>query len=315
MLKKWTEEEILFLKENYYSLEAKKLSASLGRSISSIRTKFSKLGLCKLKKWSKKDSEYLIKNYDKKTLEEIAHKLKCCSRTIFEKSKILQLKPDYRHCVSCCNDTLFDENNWNPTLAYIVGLVLADGHVSNCNIGYSVSIELCDRDVIYKLKNITEHKTGIYSRKLKSGKTSYRIVFSGRKVWQFFTALGMGHNKSHTAIWPIGLPSEYTNHFLRGLFDGDGCITLMSNMYPRVSIVGTEKVIKETGTVFVDYNTMQKHVAKSSWVIYYNGVKAINFLNYIYQGSTKGIRMDRKYTKHLKALKWTGREKNFDKSN
>lgn len=317
MAKKWTKEENIFLKENYYTIDHKELSKKLCRTISSIRTKVSELGVSKQRRWSEKDSEYLIKNYNKNTLKEIGNELGYCSRTIFEKTKMLQLKPEYIHHVSCCDERFFVRENWSCELAYVVGLMLADGHISKYDsTHWSVALALCDKDVIYKLKNITGHKAGIYGRKLKSGKTYYRIEFSGRKIWQFFTGLGMNNHKSHSAMWPVGLPKEYVSHFLRGLFDGDGCISFAQGIYPRINIVGTEKVIKGVGNAFDDYNTIRKCTAKSSWVIWYNGLKAINFLNYVYQGSTEAIRMDRKYNKYLKALKWVeARRKKFDKSN
>ena len=44
MAKKWTKEENIFLKENYYTIDHKELSKKLCRTISSIRTKVSELG-------------------------------------------------------------------------------------------------------------------------------------------------------------------------------------------------------------------------------------------------------------------------------
>lgn len=315
--RRWTKEEIIFLKDNYYGIGHKELGKKLYRTVSSIRSKACELGICERKKWSEKDSEYLIKNYNKNTLKEIANELNYCYETIFEKTKMLKLKPDYVHRIFPCHEDFFNKKNWSCELAYIVGLMLADGHISKYGgAHWSVAIALCDKDVIYKLKNVTGHKAGIYCRKLRSGKMYCRIEFSGRKIWQFFTELGMDHHKSYSAIWPIGLPNEYASHFLRGVFDGDGCVSFAQGIYPRVNVVGTEKVIKEVGVVFDNYNTIKKCTGKSSWVIWYSGLKAISFLNYIYQGSTEDIRMDRKYNKYLKALKWSRtRRKRFDKSN
>lgn len=77
MNKKYTDEEITFVKENYKKLTVKQLAEKLNKSTYNISTILSELGLKKQvhKPWNKEEIEFLKKNYMSMTNTEIAKRL------------------------------------------------------------------------------------------------------------------------------------------------------------------------------------------------------------------------------------------------
>jgi len=201
------------------------------------------------------------------------------------------------------NNNFFE--TWSPELAYIIGLFIADGHISdyeNCgkkNVTFSNNI--IDVDMIEKIANVTGYKNKIL--KFKSGMC--RVRFSGNFVWEFFKNLGFDNHKTTTAQIPAQLlnVSELHPHLIRGIFDGDGSVSIRSrrvDIYPSVNIVGTQSVIDFISSVYTFYNS--KGIHKSVYRINYEGKNAVQFMNNIYNAST--IHMDRKYDKFLRVKDW-----------
>lgn len=215
------------------------------------------------------------------------------------------------------NDNFF--NTWSPELAYIIGLFIADGHISDYEKSgkrkVTFSNQTIDKDMLEKIAKICGYKNNILD--FKSGMS--RIQFAGKFIWEFFSGLGFDNHKTHNAKIPerlIDIPKLHP-HLIRGLLDGDGSINIKDrkmNIYPEAYIVGTKDVVDFVATVYPFFNTNRPH--KSIHRITYSGKNAVEFLNEIYEDST--IHMDRKYHKYIKiknwestCKRWTKEEKNF----
>ena len=117
---------------------------------------------------------------------------------------------------------MIDLSKWSANLAYAVGLIATDGNLS----GDGRHIDLTSKD-IDQLKNFDKclglettitYKTSGFSEKLYS-----RIQFSNVKLYRWLQSIGLTPKKSKT-IGSINVPNRYFFDFLRGHFDGDGCI-------------------------------------------------------------------------------------------
>lgn len=111
-----------------------------------------------------------------------------------------------------------------PEKAYILGFLIADGHVTKRGYGVQVSVKESDGDL---LRVITQKigcdaplKTTINHH---DGSRMTRLSFYGKKLVADLNALGLYHDKSTTAIYPAVVP-EFERHLVRGLWDGDGYI-------------------------------------------------------------------------------------------
>lgn len=297
----WTDGEIIFLQENYKDMAYSEIGDILNRSYKAISAKAVKFGLkrCVSRLWTDEEEKYLVENCDKTPLIKMVIYLDRSYTAISKRLSFLGLKSGFKYHRPKYNEKFFDV--WSPELAWLVGIMLSDGHISSnfrCGSKF-VNIRMCDKDVVEKVKKIIQYKGKVRfcKREQLQYKDSYIIVVYGNAIWQFFIDLGMDNHKSYTAKWPVGLPDEYVSHFLRGLFDGDGSISFGKKGYPFARICGTESVIKSVVKYVGLHYTI--HPSKNSYIVQYTGVRAKDFLNFIYKDSTENIRMDRKYKKYL----------------
>lgn len=303
MVRKWADKEVKYLRENYGKLSAKKLSEKLDRSYYSISQKASSLDLFITKHYSDNELEYLKENYGKFSVQKIAKNLERSTQSVSVKISKLGLADKSKRTYAPNVDMDFF-NKWSPELAYIVGFFLADGCISDyekhscCLVTFSCS----DRDVINKIVDVAVFQGNIYEIKIVGYKIIYKIVFSGRLIWDFFKYLGFDNNKSYTAKIPKQVPQHLIPHLVRGIFDGDGNIYLRpTTLYPYIKIVGTKDVVMKIGSIFNFYGSIRP-ISNCTFVISYNGKSAIDFMESIYCDSK--IHMNRKYGLYLESLKW-----------
>lgn len=300
----WSESDIKFLCDNHNKMYYKDIAKLLGKSERTVCYKAIKLGFRKVTRrfWNSEEEQYLIDNYSNMPIKKIAEVINRSYMAIALKAMLLGLKVEYSYHEPSYNDMFFD--TWSKELGWFVGVVLSDGHVSNMPNNKFVRIKMCDRDVIEKLGTLTDYKLNIleFDSKEEKHSASFTISFNGRKIWDFFTDLGMDNNKSTTAFLP-DIPEQHFNHFVRGVFDGDGSIYLTEKNYPYASICGTKKVVYGLADILGIKHNIHKY-SDVTFSVQYTGKRAIEFLNFIYKDSQNIIRMDRKYDKYKKALKY-----------
>lgn len=95
--RKWTAEEIEFLKENYGRISPGEIARILNRSKPSIAGMAGKIGLRRKKepRWAEEEIEFLRENWGKMTPETIARRLGRTVEAIDVKAKRLKLGPTY----------------------------------------------------------------------------------------------------------------------------------------------------------------------------------------------------------------------------
>ncbi len=112
---------------------------------------------------------------------------------------------------------------WSPELAYAVGLLATDGNLSPD--GRHINLTSKDIDLLetFKrclgLKNTIGEKHGGFEKRT----TCFSVQFGDIVFYRWLLALGLTPNKSKT-IGALKIPDRYFFDFLRGSFDGDGCI-------------------------------------------------------------------------------------------
>lgn len=104
--------------------------------------------------------------------------------------------------------------------AYFLGFIVADGNISkdtNC-----VKIIQKETYVLYEFKKYIQFEGEIYTSKNRNIST---ISISSEKTKKDLHNLGLFSNKTMTVQYP-NVPEHLQNHFMRGVFDGDGCISI-----------------------------------------------------------------------------------------
>lgn len=107
--------------------------------------------------------------------------------------------------------------------AYILGFFFADGYNSNTQIEFTQLEQ--DEDVLIQINNAMESEVPIYSYiNHINGKTKKILRFSNQEMCKDMNNLGGIKGKSLILEFPKYLPKELIPHFIRGYFDGDGCV-------------------------------------------------------------------------------------------
>lgn len=127
------------------------------------------------------------------------------------------------------NEHYFDQID-TPNKAYILGFLYADG--SNCMSKRTVSISLAeeDKDILERIRLEIGNERPLefidYSDKHDFGymyQNQYRLLLFSADICRALESYGMVPNKSLILQFPT-LNKELLPHFIRGYFDGDGCL-------------------------------------------------------------------------------------------
>jgi len=162
--------------------------------------------------------------------------------------KEFQLDPRGGHNRYKCNFDFF--KRWTNEMAYVLGFLYADGCIVNAVSSRTQYIQFNskDKEILEAIRKIIKsehplhirpahlviHKNAVY----KSTKT-FILRIGSRKMFNDLQHFGLTPNKSKVVTFPF-VPSRYLNHFVRGYFDGDGCVSLCK----------TKGVVKKLSVIF-----------------------------------------------------------------
>jgi intein/homing endonuclease len=113
---------------------------------------------------------------------------------------------------------------WTPEMAYVLGFFAADGNMCiHKNGGKYIEFTSCDKEILIKIRKSLEsnHKISTRFRDTKS----YRIQLGSKEIYEDLLKLGMVPTKSFTLKFPF-VPEQHRRDFIRGYFDGDGCVSI-----------------------------------------------------------------------------------------
>ena len=121
------------------------------------------------------------------------------------------------------NQEFFD--TWSSDMAYVLGFFAADGAMilSTKGAGF-VEFHNTDRMLIASIRRAigSDHRISARARP-RPWKTAYRLQIGSKKWFSQLTELGFTQKKSLT-LRMTAVPDKYSPDFVRGYFDGDGCV-------------------------------------------------------------------------------------------
>lgn len=199
------------------------------------------------------------------------------------------------------NENIFDSID-NEEKAYWLGFIYADGCLSSRDNGFELSLSIKDIKHLEKFNSFMEHEKD----NVRIGTSKYngkelkrcRWGVTNKHLWETLNNLGCTPRKSKTLKFPDIYLGKFTKDFIRGYFDGDGCITYKKDTVESQStIVGTECFLKKVQEILQAENIVSKiredKRMKYTKVLCISSKSERDFLNYIYSGST--IYLDRKF--------------------
>jgi hypothetical protein len=187
-----------------------------------------------------------------------------------------------------------------------LGFIVADGCIQKS--GYKLTIGVKDKDVLPKFKKAIDSGSPISSINKYDKRTGkiYDIEFlqvNSKEFCQYIRNHGVDENKSKSFKFPI-IEEKYYSHFVRGMFDGDGNITIINNRY-RINLLSTSEclIFIENYLKTIEITTQEIYYTKYANLCSVSIQKdAFKFLEWIYKDSIESNRLNRKYEKFIKNI-------------
>ncbi len=129
---------------------------------------------------------------------------------------------------------------WSHDMAYILGFLFADGNIIKTKRNtHFVGIYSADYELLLSISNALSSNHKISTCSYESGSV-YKIQIGSKELFGDLVMLGLTPNKSKRMKLPK-VPKKYCSDFIRGYFDGDGCVwkgmTHLNRKTPTLAIL------------------------------------------------------------------------------
>lgn len=119
--------------------------------------------------------------------------------------------------------------------AYILGLYASDGSIDEKRKTFRIHLQECDAYLIYLIKDTIAPDSRIWTLEDRvcvnprngteyKGHNSLGIDINSSKICTDLVNLGLGYKKTYSENHIPDMDDNLIRHFIRGYFDGDGCI-------------------------------------------------------------------------------------------
>lgn len=222
--------------------------------------------------------------------------------------------PSQRHRILPLFEDYLD-NMDTEEKAYFLGFMYADGNVSSSMGAFSLTLHNKDIEILQRFSNLFYGEDRTVSRKEPYVTLSIYSLHMKEKLISY----GCMPNKTFKTKMPTFLRQDLVRHFIRGLYDGDGCISTSSNMI-RVILTGSLTFLEEVKDAILSYKPsiqpiirLTKHKTNVADMVMGKQADCVDFLNWIYQDAT--IYLSRKYISYHSVLELCKPPKNYGSTN
>lgn len=256
------------------------------------------------------DEKEIIRLYlDNYSANQIAKKIGVDPCTIVKRLRDNGIEVRKSHNKYKVNENYFDIID-NENKAYWLGFLMADGY----NSGKFIRVDIQDEGHLDKLRDeIYPNKDMPVRKKLSpTNKNVFYLTIQNSKFVSDCEKIGLVKTKSHIVKYP-DIDKYFDRHFIRGLFDGDGCLTYsMDGNYRRYtfSIVGSYDMISIVKDKISSIGVVVKfRKSKSIYELHIRGNRQIiKALEWMYDNSI--IHLERKFIKYDDMITWDGTKRN-----
>jgi len=213
------------------------------------------------------------------------------------------------------NENYFETINTKDK-AYFLGLLYADGNIyktlptlkhKKVRKRLQIFLNAEDKYILELFSNYLDYKGKLYK-----DRKGYRFLIHNDKIVSDLENLGICERKSLILKFPTEeqVPSHLIHHFIRGYFDGDGCISIdnrCKNLRATVNFTGTSQFLLKISEFFIAKNIKAskfyiryKNMPTSAGTInfYLSKNKNTEIYKYIYEDKSD-LFMSRKHDKFL----------------
>lgn len=235
-------------------------------------------------------------------------------KKLFIKEEIpLKTLRDYRKIYEL-NEHFFDVID-NEEKAYWLGFLYADGVINEEKGEVRINLAKTDEAHLAKFRDSLKSTHPIKETSKKTKKKTYYGAYIGFNSYHMTKQLaekGCFQNKSLELMFPTSetVPDNLIHHFIRGYFDGDGCITYTipkgkyySRRLYKISMLGTENMLENIKHFLNSGVKVHKEKGKQVYAIYLSGNQQCKrIFKYLYNDAT--IFLDRKHKRFQTMLQY-----------
>lgn len=162
------------------------------------------------------------------------------------------------------NDLYFQIQSHN--MAYILGILASDGTVKLDRNEVKLTLERTDRELLEKIHKELNMSRPIHDYEDRKGHKNSSLVISSSQIKADLASYGIIPQKTFKLIFPKNLDKKYWIDYIRGFFDGDGCISQRKDGHVTFSLYCACQDFLQT---IVDFLYEQYNIPKK--VIYKHG--------------------------------------------
>lgn len=151
------------------------------------------------------------------------------------------------------NDFFFDEQS--EDMAYVLGILASDGTVRKDSNEVKLTLASVDKEFLEQLQKMIGGRP-IKEYETQKGFKNVTWEFSSRHIKEKLSEYNIVPNKTYTFTFPKKLKTEYYRDFIRGYFDGDGCISTAGPNAIRFQIGSKTKDVLEIIIAFFEENNI-----------------------------------------------------------
>lgn len=222
----------------------------------------------------------------------------------------IQIRPGTENKVKYWADVDFFETIDTPAKAYWLGWMYADGNVHKKGATAKISLKIVDKEILQLFSN---YIYGCDRVDLDTKNEIATIRITRQKFKENLIKQGCPPDKCFLIRFPTFLSDKLISHFLRGYFDGDGCISIKEKGKRfLIDITSNEYFIDETikylqNKLNIFPCKLQKKPKKkkpcNTAALQFSAIEDVkNFYDWVYQ-DCEDLRLERKYQRFQQFLK------------
>ncbi len=237
-----------------------------------------------------------------KSTRKVGKLFNCSASTIVKLLDDNKVERAHSNRIHSLNVDYF-ENIDSKEKAYILGFIAADGCNSKQRNSLTIGINNRDAEVLNFIKRELEA-----DNPLKSMVTPdmVKLDIHSTKICKDLEKIGIVQNKSKIIEFPI-IEDDYLSHFIRGYFDGDGCVTIRKRQNKdRIAFIissGSLLFIEKMELLLrekcsLSHKKIYSYKTSTCYNLEYGAVGEVKKLfNYLYNDSC--FHLSRKYDKFI----------------
>jgi intein-encoded DNA endonuclease-like protein len=292
------------------------LAKNLGISKEVIFRRFRSLGLetkSKTDLYNSKSSQIINLYSKKKSMNDIASILNIPLTQIWRVLKMNNVevteKYDYVDKFNKYHVSEYFDNIDTANKAYFLGILYADGNANRTLNHITLKLKASDKKLLEDLQKAFGIESKLYFERPKNqnAEDQFALKIVNKRIRDNFIRHGVIPRKTWSLSFPFWLSEDLRSHFVRGYFDGDGCLYIdHSRNIASYDVCGTYHMCSDLEFLIKNTLNINTQIAKDKNIFrtrIRRYIDIVKMCEWMYKDAE--IFMERKYKKYLEIKEMT----------